>query len=96
MYKSLQVLTENKILYIDMFKAGFLGQISFQAKCKKRNLCHMISGGIGGFPEPKPVLYQLTRIADLNCFMAVALWILAKPSYIYILCVHNHVMETLF
>ncbi len=54
-YKSLQVLTENKILYNDMFEAGFLGQISFQAKCKKINRCHMISGGSGGFPEAKPV-----------------------------------------
>lgn len=54
-YKSLQVLTENKTLYIDMFEAGFLGQISFQAKCKKINWCHMISGGTGGYPEPKPV-----------------------------------------
>ncbi len=54
-YKSLQVLTENKILYIDMLEAGFLGQISFQAKCKKIKRCHMISGGIGGFPEAKPV-----------------------------------------
>ncbi len=54
-YKSLQVLTENKILYNDMFEAGFLGQISFQAKCKKINRCHVISGGSGGFPEAKPV-----------------------------------------
>ncbi len=92
-FKSLQVLTENKILYIDMFEAGFLGQISFQVKCKKIKRCHMISGGIGGFPEAKPV--PCLSASTYCCFKPLyGCWILAKPSYNYILCVHNHVMET--